>query len=62
MIDCATEMYRSYENLVPVTNKYLAHKEFLKEEEVYKNKVKFFCLFRFHLFGNMNRLKICMVY
>jgi len=32
-------MHRSYINLVPVTNKYLAHKKFIQEQENYKTNV-----------------------
>lgn len=35
-------MHRSYPNLVPVSNKYLAQKEFIKEQEEHKNNVKIF--------------------
>ena len=38
-------MHRSHPNLVPVANKYLEHKKFLKEQEEHKNNVGFACLF-----------------
>lgn len=58
-------MYRSYPNLLPVTNKYLAQKQFEKEEEFYKNSVRTF--HRIFPYGNSSRvflssLKISMAY
>ncbi len=34
-------MHRSYPNVAPVTNKYLAHKKFLKDQENHKINVRF---------------------
>lgn len=38
-------MYRSHQNLLPVTNKYLAQKQFAKDDEHYKNSVRSFDVF-----------------
>jgi hypothetical protein len=45
VIKRATEMHRSYPNLVSVSNKYLAQKKFIKDQEDYKNNVNFFLIY-----------------
>ncbi len=36
-------MHRSYPNVVPVANKYLGHKFFLKNQAEHENNVSFYC-------------------
>jgi hypothetical protein len=55
-------MYRIYHpNLVPVTNKYLAQKQFIKDRKDLKNNVRFFFYFHSNLFIILDRLKMHMV-
>jgi hypothetical protein len=49
-------------NLVPVANKYLARKQFLKDQEDHKNNVRFSCLSFFDVFIIIHRLKMHMDY
>ncbi len=40
-----TKLPRPFPNVTPVSNRYLAEKEFAKEKEDYKNHVRFVSLF-----------------
>ncbi len=38
-------MHRSYPNVVPVANKYLGHKQFLKDQADLEHNVRFYLIF-----------------